>query len=145
MRSGSCQGGIGSTWNPEQYLFNEGTLTINDLKLAGLILNWLALECLTYKLPNTHAALFCDNTLAVGWAFKLISGSLLAAGRLLSFLDICIHSTQASHLIPISIAGEDNDMSYVVSYAFQKGKLFAANKNITAYFQTHFPLPQGHS
>ena len=28
---------------------------------------------------------------------------------------------------------------------FQKGKLFAAKKNLTAYFQTHFPLPQGHS
>ena len=29
--------------------------------------------------------------------------------------------------------------------AFQKRKVFAANKNLTTYFQTHFPLPQGHS
>ena len=47
-------------------LFNEGTLTINYLELAGLVLNWLALECLTYKLLNTHVDLFCDNTSALG-------------------------------------------------------------------------------
>ena len=35
-------------------------------------------------------------------------------------------------------------MAYVVYRAFQKGKFFAANKNLTAYFQTHSPLQQGH-
>ena len=56
-----------------------------------------------------------------------------------------IHVAQASHLIPINIPGEDNGMADVVSQAFQKGKLFSANKNLTAYFQTHFSLLQGHS
>ena len=76
-------------------LFNEGNLTINNLKQAGLVINWLALECLTLKLSNTHAYLFCDNTLAVGWTFKLIPGSSLAAGNLLRFLGMLIHATQA--------------------------------------------------
>ena len=35
-------------------------------------------------------------------------------------------------------------MAYDVYLAFQKEKLFAANKNLTAYFKTHSPLPQGH-
>ena len=126
-------------------LFNEGTLTINNLDLEGLVLNWLELECLTFNVSNTHIALFCNNALAVGWTFKLISGSSLSAGRLLQFLGIYIHETQASQLTPISIVYKDNDISDVVSRAFQKGEFFAANKNITAYFQTHSPLPQGHS
>ena len=121
------------------------TLTINDLDLVRLVINWLVLEFLTSKLSNIHADLFCDNTSAVGWAFKLISVSSLAIGRLLCFLVIHINTTKASHITPISISGEDNDMSDVVSWAFQKGKLFAANQNLTAYFETRFPLPQGHS
>ena len=36
-------------------------------------------------------------------------------------------------------------MADVISRDFQKGKFFTANKNLTAYFQTHSPLPQGHS
>ena len=43
-------------------IFNEGTLTINNLNMAGLVLNWMALECLTSNLSNTHAALFCNST-----------------------------------------------------------------------------------
>ena len=115
------------------------------LDLSGLVLNCQALECLTSNLSNTHASLFCDNTSAVGWTFKLISGSSLAAGHLLRFLGMRIHAAQASHLAPISVAGEDNDMVDFVSRAFQKVKFFAANKNLTEYFQTHFHLPQGHS
>ena len=52
-----------------------------------------------------------------------------------------IHATQDSHLIPIRIAGEDNAMVDVVYLAFHKGKLFAPNKKLKAYFQAHFPLP----
>ena len=80
----------------------------------------------------------------MGWTFNISSVSSLASGCILCFLDMRIHATQASHLKPISIAGEDNYMVDVVSHAFQKGKLFAANKNLTAYFKTHSPLPQGH-
>ena len=81
----------------------------------------------------------------MGWAFKLRAGSSLVAGHLLLFLGIHIHAAQASHLTPIIIAGEYNDMVGVVSRAYQKGKCFAANKSLTAYFETHFPVPQGHS
>ena len=58
---------------------------------------------------------------------------------------MCINAAQASHLTTISISGKYNDMADIVSRAFQKGEFFAANKNLTAYFKTHFPLPQEHS
>ena len=102
--------------------------------MAGLVLNWLALELLTYKLSNTHAALFCNNNLAVGWALKIRLGSSLAVGRLLRFLGMHIHATQASHFTPIIIAGKDNDTADIVSCAFQRGKLLDANKKINVYF-----------
>ena len=126
-------------------LFNEVTLTINNLDLEGLVLNWLELECLTFNVSNTHIALFCNNASAVGWKFKLISGSSLAPGRLLRFLGMFIHATQDSHFILISISGKVNCMAQVVSRSFQKGIFFAADRNLTAYFQTHSPLPQGNS
>ena len=41
-----------------------GDLTINDLELAGLVLNWLALECQKgIPLAYHHIGTFCDNTL----------------------------------------------------------------------------------
>ena len=62
----------------------NGSLTINDLELAGLVLNWLALECQ----PNVHVAFhhvgaLCDNTSVVAWAQRLRTSTSLVAGRLL--------------------------------------------------------------
>ena len=105
----------------------------------------MEIERLASNLSNTHASLFYDNTSTVGWTFKLRSGSSLASGRILRFLGMHIHTTQDSHLTPINTEYKDNYMAGVVSRAFQKGKLFAANKSLTAYSQTNFPLPQGHS
>ena len=45
--------------------------------------------------------------------------------------------------MPIIIAEEENDTEDVVYRAFQKGKFFTANNNLTSYFQNHFLLPQG--
>ena len=126
-------------------LFKAGNLTISDHDMAGLVLNCLELECVTSNLANIKTSLFCDNTSAVGWSIKIISGSSLVVGRLLRFLCMCIHATQASYFTPIRILGEDNDISDVLSRAFQNGKFFAANNNLTGYFQTQFHLPKGHS
>ena len=125
-------------------IFTSGTLTINYINLAALVLNWLALECITSNLTHNHASLFCDNTPAAGWTFKLRSGSSLAEGHLFLFLRMRIHATKVSHLAPISIAGKENNMADVVSRAFQKLKFFIANNNLTSYFHNNLPLPQGH-
>jgi hypothetical protein len=124
----------------------KGDLTINDLELAGLVLNWLALECQKgLHLAYHHIGTFCDNTSAVSWANKLRTSKSLVAGRLLRLLGLRIHSRQASSLIPLHIAGENNIMADIVSRAFKHGKFFLAKTNLTSYFNTHFPLAQGTS
>jgi hypothetical protein len=124
----------------------SGRLTINDLELAGLLLNWLALECHTdIPLAFHHIGSFCDNTSAVAWAQKLRTSTSLAAGRLLRLLGLRVHARQASSLLPIHIAGDNNEMADVVSRAFKHGKFFSAHNNLVHYFNKNFTLPQGTS
>ena len=163
--SDSCKLGTGGTWTSGlkvmkpllwQYEWpqdiqddlitdenKQGGLTINDLELAGLVLNWLVLECQTdTPLAYHHVVAFCDNTSAVAWTHKLLTSTSLVAGRLLRLLGLRIHARQASSLIPIHIAGEKNTMADIVSRAFKDGKYFNANKNLVVYFNKNFPLPQ---
>ena len=105
-------------------LLQAGNLNIKNINLSKLVLNWLALEYITSNLTYTHTSLFYDNTLVVGYAIKIKPGSSLAAGLILRFLGMRVHSTQVSHLTPISIAGEENDMTDIISSAFQKGNYF---------------------
>ena len=121
----------------------NGNLTINDLELAGAVLNWLVLECQpNVDLTHKHVGIFCDNTSAVSWTYKLRTSKSVVAGRLLRMLGMRIHARHASSLTPLSIAGEDNTMADIVSRAFKNGQYFAASKNLTSYFNTHFPLSQ---
>ena len=73
-------------------IFMSSTLAIKIIDLSGMVLNWLALECITSNLAHTHASL-------------LISGYSLSAGHLLRLLSMGIHATKLSHLTPIGIAG----------------------------------------
>ena len=114
--------------------FDEDTLSINDLELAGIVLEWLVLECIAPSLQFKHAAIFCDNVAAVIWALKLRCGCSIASSKLLRFLGMRIHATQASHLTPLSIAGTDNIMADIVSRAFRNGEFFSAQTNLTKYF-----------
>ena len=125
-------------------IFTSGTLIINDIKLAGLVLNWLALECITSNLTHNHASHFCNSTSVSGWTFKLLSGSELEAGNLFCFLRMRIHATKASHLTPTSIAGKRKLYGRHRLLCLSKLKSFISNNNLTSYFRNHFPLPQGH-
>jgi hypothetical protein len=121
----------------------KGHITINDLELAGLLLNWLALE-LQPSLPLAfhHIGTYCDNTSAVAWTQKLRTSTSIIAGRLLRMLGMRIHARQASSLLPLHIAGEKNQMADIVSRAFKTGKFFLASASLVDYFNTHFPLSQ---
>ena len=117
-----------------------GTLTINDLELAGLVLGWLVLEAICDNLQFAHIGTFCDNTSAVAWCTKGHTSKSLAAAQLLRFLFVRQRIRQTSSLIPVSIAGEDNTMADIASRAFKNGEYFAASKNLTSFFNTKFPL-----
>jgi hypothetical protein len=160
--SDSCGIGTGGTWSSglislEPFLWKyewpedvknqlctatnpNGTLTMNDLELAGMVLNIFALECNVPDLAYKHIASFCDNTSAVAWAQKLRTSKSKVAARLLRILSLRLHARRASSLLPMNIAGEDNDMADVVSRSFKGGKFFKYNTNIVSYFNQHFPL-----
>jgi hypothetical protein len=162
--SDSCGIGTGGTWSSgleslEPFLWKyewpndiknqlctatnpKGTLTMNDLELAGMVLNIFALECNVVDLAFKHITSFCDNTSAVAWAHKLRTSKLTVAARLLRIISLRLHARRASSLLPMNIAGEDNDMADVVSRSFQGGKFFENNSDIVTYFNSHFPLPK---
>jgi hypothetical protein len=124
----------------------NGTVSINDLELAGLVLNWLALEYNnSVPLEFHHVGVFCDNTSAVSWTNKMRTSTSIIAGRLLRILGLRIHARRASSLIPIHIAGVDNVKADSISRAFKNGKYFMSNETLTQYFNTNFPLPQHNS
>jgi hypothetical protein len=123
----------------------SGSITINDLELAGAVLNWLVLEGQQVDLQYKHVGTFCDNTSAVAWAYKLRTSSSKVAGRLLRMLGMRIHARQASGLTPLHIAGEENVMADIISRAFKNGKFFHASENLTCFFNKHFPLQKNKS
>ena len=119
-----------------------GKLTINDLELAGLVLGWLVLEGVCKDLVFKHIGMFCDNTSSVAWAHRGSTSTSLPAARLLRFLALRQRARQASSLLPLHIAGEDNQMADIPSRAFKNGKFFEAHADLVTYFNLHFPLPQ---
>ena len=120
----------------------NGTITINDLELAGIVIGWLVLEYVCDDLVFKHIGMFCDNTSAVAWAFKFTTSKSVIAGRLLRLLAIRQRTRQASSLLPMHIAGKDNEMADIPSRAFKNGEFFHAHDNLVNYFTSHFPLPQ---
>lgn len=119
-----------------------GKITINDLELAGIVIGWLVLEYVCDDLVFKHIGMFCDNTSAVAWAYKYTTSKSIIAGRLLRLLAIRQRTRQASSLLPLHIAGEDNEMADIPSRAFKNGEFFHAHENLVNYFNSHFPLPK---
>ena len=57
-------------------------LSVNDLKMAGILLVWLVLECLMPTMQYIQAGLECDNSSSVHWTQTYLAKSLIA-GHLL--------------------------------------------------------------
>ena len=123
----------------------NGRITINDLELGGLVLGWLVLEHVVEDLTFKHVGSFCDNTSSVAWAYKGSTATSMAAARLLRLLSIRQRTRQASSLIPMNIAGKNNEMADIPSRAFKNGEYFYAQADLVSYFNLHFPLQQNRS
>ena len=166
--SDACKLGAGGTWGNglkqiEPFLWQvewpqavqrelitdsnpDGSITINDLELAGMVLNWLALECQAdIPLAYHHIGAFCDNTSAVSWSLKLRTSKSKIAGRLIRLLGLRMHARQASSLMSLHIAGTNNQMADVVSRAFKNGTFFHAQSHLVDYFNKNFPLQKQNS
>ena len=108
----------------------KGTLTNNDLELAGMVLDWLFLKYVCHDLVFNNLGLFCDNTSSVTWAYKGSMSTSLPAGRLLLLLSIRKISSQTSLLIPRHIVGNDSSMADITSMDFNQGELFHAQADL---------------
>lgn len=107
----------------------HGSLTINDLELAGILLGWLVIEVAKIDLHHRHVSSFCDNTSAVAWARKMSSSKSVAAARLLRFLALRQRARNASPLTSTYVPGDLNELADVCSRAFKEGKFFRAHNN----------------
>ena len=123
----------------------SGSVTINDLELAGALLGFLVLESRGIPLQFYHLATFCDNMTTVVWAYKLRNSKSKIAGFLLRFLGLRLHQAGCSSMVPHHIAGNDNLMADAISRAFKKGKFFEVAHNLVAFFNKSFPLAQNAS
>jgi hypothetical protein len=128
----------------------QGDLTINDLEMAGLLLQYLVLEQLV-PLKHEHVAAWCDNTSTVSWARRMTSSKSRIGHRLVRALMMRINVNEASPLVTVSIQGIRNAMADVASRSFGPG-----NKNSSTTFDTpnlaflqsfnaEFPLEQNAS
>ncbi len=122
-----------------------GTLTINDLEMAGVLLHWLVLERIVphCNLHHTHIGIFCDNRSTVSWSYKLRSKASVVAQHLLRALSLRQHHHRSSPLMCAPIAGNDNRMADVASRSFIMKEFH--NKPFLQIFQSLFPLPQNTS
>ena len=126
----------------------EGDLTINDLEMAGLLLQYLVLEQNVASLANKHAAAWCDNTSTVSWARRLSSNRSLVGQRLVRALSIRHLVTRSSPLAPWSIAGANNNMADLASRSFRKGgkgNYLLSDADLLTMFNSKFCLSQGAS
>ena len=122
-----------------------GKYTMNDLELAGVVLEWLVLECLVPDLIFKAAGMNCDNTTSTAWATKFRTAKSAAAAKLLRLLAFRMYMRKAAPAMTIGVAGIENDMADVASRSFKDGGAFIKHMPLLTYFQKNFPLPQGKS
>jgi hypothetical protein len=128
----------------------EGNITINDLEMAGLLLQHLVLEMLVL-LKHEHVAAWCDNTSTVSWARRMTSSRSRIGHRLVRALMMRINVNEALPLVTVLIQGCRNDMADVASRSFgPAGKASAAtfdssNPSFLNSFNSQFPLDQDDS
>ena len=119
----------------------DGSITINDLELAGVLLAWLVLEVISpLHLKFAPIGIRCDNASTVAWASKLNCTSSLIAGHLLKALATRLHVHQAAPLLTVGIPGIENTMADVASRSFIDTTYTKSNKSFLQTFSDQFPL-----
>jgi hypothetical protein len=125
----------------------KGDLTINDLEMAGLLLQYLVLELLV-DLRHEHVAAWCDNTSTVSWARRMTSSRSRIGHRLVRALMMRLNVNESSPLVTVSIQGSRNDMADVASRSFGPSSSDSSATFATSHlsfltsFNSQFPLEQ---
>ena len=161
----ACKHGAGGIWLPATHSLHPivwrhgfppeiinrvstGALTINDLEMAAILLQYLLLEQIV-DLKHTHTATWCDNTSAVSWTVRMNSSRSTIGQQLTRALAIRMICNQASPLAALSIAGVDNELADLASRSFKrtgtKGNYDLSDSQFLTQFNSEFPLTQDNS
>ena len=119
-------------------MLHTKVLSINDLEMAGVLLEWIVLEALMPSLQFVQAGIECDNSSSVHWARKY-SAKSLRAGHLLRALALRQQICKSAPLLVINIAGKLNDMADVASRHATDPTMQNRAKTLTLYFNKFFP------
>ena len=120
-----------------------GFITNSDLEMAGLLCQWLVLECIApASLQHATAGMFSDNTPTVTWANKLSTSTSTLASYLLRALAIRLHVHKANALTAHE-AGKTNTMADVTSRSSRLKSYTTTKNSFLSLFSSQFPLPQG--
>ena len=106
--------------------------------MAGVLLQWLALEDLVQDLNLFKVGIQCDNSSTVHWSQKFYTLSL-CAGHLIRALALIIKTWKCAPLMVAHIAGDDNKMADVASRFKLDSSLYAHSTSLLHYFNSHFP------
>jgi hypothetical protein len=84
-----------------------GSLTISDLELTGILLQWLVLKHVvdTSTLRDASVSIWYDNLPAVAWMYKFRTITSLVAAQILGALAVRLHTIQAALLSVKHISG----------------------------------------
>jgi hypothetical protein len=122
--------------------YKTGSLTISDLELTGILLQWLVLQHVvdTSTLHNASVPIWCDNLPAVAWMYKCRTSTLLMAVRILRALAVRLHTNRPALLSVKHISGIYNTMADVASRRHSLD-----NAKFQTDFPALFPPPQDES
>jgi hypothetical protein len=121
----------------------NGTITNNDLELAGLLMLWLAMEEVCSPLREKRVTLFNDNSPTIGWVTRLASRRSLVAEHLIQALALRSKLQRAYPLTPIHIEGKRNAISDILSRSFGSTPAWQCDSDVDLLmlFNPMFPLP----
>lgn len=121
----------------------DGTLSINDLEMAGFLITWLVMEAACPDMRLTNIALFSDNSPSVSWVDRLASRRSLIGARLIRALALRMKIRGVCPLTPLHVAGKRNTMADVASRSFGNVKQWhcGSDSDFACMFNTLFPLP----
>ena len=91
----------------------DGSISISELELAGILLQWLVLETLVPPelLLHCSVAIWCDNIPAVAWLYKLRNSTSQIASNIIRALAIRFQKLEVGKLAAEHIPGLFNVMA----------------------------------
>ena len=101
-----------------------GGLDINDLVMAGKILEWLVLEGIvgTKNLRYKHVGIFSDNTVELSWTQRGAAKTSAAVGCLLRVLALQQLVARVSPLVAAHVTGDLNVLGDIPYRSFGYSK-----------------------